>query len=265
MSLSEIRPNPHQPRTEFDSEKLAELAASIREKGILQPILVRRKADGYEIIAGERRWRAAQQAGLHEVPVLIKDFDDLEMTQAALIENIQRDDLNPVEEARAFERLVSFYGLTQEGLADSIGKSRVSITNSLRLLRLPKEILDLIHSEALTAGHARALLAVESPELQLALAREIVEKALNVRDAERLTRQKATSKPTSANGGHQERKRAADRNIQALEEKLSEHLGLKVRIFQRSNSSGRVEVSYGSLDEFGRFCDLLGITSDQTL
>jgi ParB family chromosome partitioning protein len=219
---------------------------------------MRRAADGYEIVAGERRWRAAQLAGLKEVPAIIKDFADQEMMEAALIENLQREDLNPVEEARAFERLISHFGITQEALAEAVGKSRVSITNAIRLLRLPSEVLDLVLRDQLSAGHARAILSVENTQSQIELAQQILSKQLSVRETERLAKtwSEASAKPSksSANGPA----RLGD----DLAHKISEHLMMKVRISAKSNGSGRVEVYYSTLEEFQRFCDQVGFVNE---
>lgn len=235
------------------------MAASIKAKGILQPIVLRRAGTGYQLVAGERRWRAAQQAGLERVPAVVQDYDDQEMMEAALIENIQRDDLNAVEEAKAYDRLINQFGLTQEALAEALGKSRVAITNALRLLKLPREILDLIVEDKLSAGHARALLAVETPGKQLVMARHIVEKSLSVRQIEKLVRDKADE-----NGAPAAPTQAQD-DVTELQDRLTQHLGLRVRLLPRSNTTGKLEIYYTSLDEFHKLCAQLGVSLDQAL
>lgn len=259
VPIDEIHPNPYQPRSDFDPEKLRELADSIKAKGILQPIVLRRAGTGYQIVAGERRWRAAHQAGLERVPAIIRDFDDAEMMQAALIENIQRDDLNPVEEATAYQRLIEKFNLTQEVVAEALGKSRVAITNALRLLKLPREILDLIVQDKLSAGHGRALLALESPARQVWAARHAIEKSLSVREIEALVRTKAEE-----NGNAENRPQVQD-DVGELQERLSQRLGLRVRLAPKTNTTGKVEIYYTSLDEFQHLCGQLGLPLSQTL
>ena len=255
VPIEEIQPNPFQPREDFDPDKLSELAASIKEKGILQPLLLRRKGQSYEIIAGERRWRAGQQAGLRRVPAMIRDFDDKEMMEAAMIENIQRDDLNPVEEARGYERLTTQIGLTQEALASVIGKSRTAIANTLRLLRLPIEVLDLLQRDKLSAGHGRALLSLSSRARQISLAEEIVQRGLSVREAERITRKESSdpSKKASAQG------RSDDAQVVDLQNRLIASLGLKVKVIPRGKKRGKVEIFYASIEEFETLCERLGV------
>ncbi len=261
IPIEEIIPNPFQPRSDFDPEKLADLVASVKEKGILQPLILRGRPGAYQLVAGERRWRAAQQAGLRQVPAIIKDYSDREMTEAAIIENIQRDDLNPIEEARAYETLSIKFEMTQETIATGVGKSRAAIANSLRLLRLPEEVIALIKEDKITAGQARPLLALESAEQQIALAREIVDKGLNARDSERISKQLGngskhhkSSKTNTMNG-----------SISDIQEKISLQLGMKVKISPRSNTSGKVEVFYSSLDDFQKICDHFGVTLSNLL
>jgi ParB family chromosome partitioning protein len=237
-----LRPNPRNPRKSFADEDLADLTASIREKGIVQPILVRRvpgTMDGYEIIAGERRWRAAQRAGLHEVPVLIHDVGDKEALELAIVENVQRTDLNPLEEALGYQQLIAEFGYSQVALADAIGKSRPHVANTLRLLKLPQAVLDLIRDGRLSAGHARALVNADDPE---AAARRVVDEGMTVRDAEALA-----AKP-------ERRKRAGgmaskDADTLALERTLSDMLGLAVTIAHRKDGSGELRVRYGNLEQ----------------
>lgn len=259
LPIHQLRPNPFQPRKQFKAEALEELAASIKAKGVLQPLVVRKVADGYEIVAGERRWRASQRAGLTEVPIILRDFNDQEMLELALIENLQREELSPVEEARAFRQLIEEFELTQEAVAQAVGKSRVAVTNSLRLLRLPDKILDWIDEEELSAGHARSLLGLGNESLQLALAREIMAKGLSVRETERRVRS-LTKAPDP-----QPKLPEPTISIETrdLEEKLTLHLGMHVKIMPKTNDSGKIEVYYSTVDDFQRFFDHLGITLEQ--
>lgn len=256
IPVVQLRPNPFQPRRRFSAEPLEELTASIQEKGILQPLIVRKAEADYEIVAGERRWRAAQKAGLKDVPVMIRSFSDQDMLELALIENIQREELSAVEEAQAYRQLIEEFELTQEQIADRVGKSRVAVTNALRLLRLPKQILDWIDEGRLTAGHAKALLSLESEPLQIALSREIMGKGLSVREAERRVRK--LLKRADPNVKAQEPR--IEIEVKDLQDKLCLQLGLQVKVFPSSNTSGRIEVYYSSLDEFQRFFDHLGIS-----
>ena len=259
IPVAQLQPNPYQPRHMFDPEALAELAASIQAQGILQPLVVRAMGQGYEIVAGERRWRAAQQVGRHEVPALVRDLTNQEMLEVALIENLQRDALNPIEEARAYRQLIESFELTQEQVADRVGKSRVAVTNSLRLLRLPDQVLQWVETGRLSAGHARALLALDKAPTQIALAREVMVRGLNVREVERKVRQILNPPP---------RPRTQPEGAAALaqmEDRLREALGLRVRIQSATNHSGRIEVYYTTLDEFQRFCDRLGIPTQEEL
>lgn len=248
-----LRANRYQPRHVFNAEALDELVDSIREKGILQPILVRRVADSadqYEIIAGERRWRAAQKAKLHKVPVVIKDLTDGEMLEVALIENIQRSDLTPIEEARGYERLMNEFSHTQEQLSQLVGKSRSHVANLLRLLTLPKELQDMLADGRLTMGHARALINADDP---VALAKRIVQDNLNVRATEDLAR---AAKPKGARGGGP-RGRERDPDTAALELDLSQTVGLKVTIMQRSNEAGELRIAYSTLEQLDDLCQRL--------
>jgi len=241
LPIEKIRPNPTQPRKLFDADLLDELAASIRENGILQPILVRRgEGDGYQIIAGERRWRAAGRAGLQEIPVIIKEFNDAEGLMVALVENIQRADLDPLEEAEAYSRLLRDHSLTQEQVGQAVGRSRAAVANTLRLLKLPQPIIEMLADGRLTAGHARALMMVEGEPEQVKLAEELVARGASVRDAEsraRMLRRSATqtAKPS---------KPAADRS---LEERLSRALQTRV-LLHHANGKGRVEIYFHSFE-----------------
>lgn len=262
MPIAHLKPNPYQPRTRMDPDRLEELAASIQQSGIIQPLIARKSQnDQFEIVAGERRWRAAQRIGLSEVPVVLKELDDEEMLELALVENLQRDDLNPVEEARAYKKLIEEFELSQESVAHKVGKSRVAVTNSLRLLRLPEKILRWIEEGAISAGHARSMLSLENESLQLALAREIMSKGLNVREVEsRVRRLLKAPDPTP-----KAETPTIELDAHDLEEKLSIHLGLRVRIAPRSNTEGKIEVYYSTLDEFSRFFDHLGISLQEEL
>lgn len=261
LSVVQLKPNPFQPRHTFKSETLEELTASIREKGVLQPLIVRRAGEDYQIVAGERRWRASQQAGLREVPVIVRTYSDLEMLELALIENLQREELTAVEEARAYRQLIQEFEMTQEKVAERVGKSRVAVTNSLRLLRLPQTLLDWVDQDQISAGHARALLSLESEPLQMALAREIMAKGLSVREAEKRVRKLQKKGDTDLKA----KEPKIDIDTKDLEEKLTLHLGLKVKILPFTNASGKIEVSYSSLDEFQRFFDHLGISFEQEM
>ena len=248
--IEEIKPNRAQPRKTFGSAKLDELAASIREKGIIQPIVVIKKGSHFEIIAGERRWRAAQKAGLHEVPVVIQDVSENTALEMALIEKIQREDLNAIEEAEAYHALMDKIGLSHEELARRVGKDRSTVANSLRLLKLPEEIKRDIIMERLTMGHARALLSLEDPELVRLAREEILKKHPNVRATEALVRRlksPAANKPT----------KKTDRELTHLAEQLKRRLQTKVEI-RAGRRGGKIEISYSGQDELSRIIDLLG-------
>jgi ParB family chromosome partitioning protein len=251
-------PNPNQPRRRFSEDDLNDLAASISEKGVIQPLIVRQQGGGnYEIVAGERRWRAAQLAKLHELPVLVRDFDDVEVLEVAIIENIQRADLNPIEEAAAFRQLMDKFGHTQEKLAEALGKSRSHIANLMRLLQLPDDVLDLVRGGALSAGHARALIMVAEPSR---LAAQIVKGQLSVRQTEALVKKANTKdadgskpKPPKAAGSAEK-----DADTKALEGDLSAALGMNVAVNHKADSEmGDVVISYKSLDDLDEICRIL--------
>lgn len=247
--IEEIKPNKSQPRKTFSTEKIEELAASIREKGIIQPLVVRKKGEHYELIAGERRWRAAQKAGLREVPVVIQDVSDDTAMEMALIENIQREDLNAVEEAEAYHALLENFGLSQEELAKRVGKDRSTVTNSLRLLKLPTDIKRDIVEERLTMGHARALLALETPE-QLKRGRdEILKEHLTVREAETLVKKLKANKAPAP-------KKRLDPQMVDLVEQLKRHFKAKVAL-RPGNRGGKIEISYTGLDDLTRIIDIM--------
>ena len=252
--IERIRPNPNQPRRDFAEGDLEELAASIREKGVIQPLILRPHpvaADHYEIVAGERRWRAAQLAGLHVLPAIVRSLDDGEVLELAIIENIQRADLNPLEEAQGYRQLMDRFGHTQERLAEALGKSRSHIANLLRLLTLPEPVLDLLRTGRLTAGHARALVTATHPE---ALARQVVDRELSVRQTEQLARSAAPA-PAGPRSGPQPSK---DADTRALEEDLTAALRLKVTIDHRAGQqSGEIRIRYTNLEELDGLCQLL--------
>lgn len=247
VAVERVLPNPDQPRRTFDEDALADLAASIREKGIIQPLIVRpapSDRDGYEIVAGERRWRAAQIAQLHEIPVIVRDFDDTEVLEVAIIENIQRADLNPVDEAAGYKQLMERFGHTQEQLSSALGKSRSHIANLMRLLSLPKEVLDYLVDGRLSAGHARALIG--HPDA-VELARQIIQRKLSVREVERLVKQ-GNSEPNAPRSPKKSATKDAD-TVQ-IENELAAQLGMKVRIDHKAGTEGgTLSVSYKNLDQ----------------
>lgn len=245
LELSELTVSPYQPRKRLDEEAIAELASSIADKGVLQPLLVRPVEGGYEIVAGERRFRAAQRAGLSSVPVVVKELDDRETLEVAIVENLQREDLTPVEEARAFKQLMDF-GLNQEAVAQAVGKSRSAVANTLRLLNLPDPALKALDEGVITAGHARAILSQPEKDRLWAF-QQIVGRGLNVRDAEALQRRE----PASA-----KKREVHARRHARLEEDLSRHAGTKVQI--RGGSKGKIELHFHSEDELQRLLDLIG-------
>jgi ParB family transcriptional regulator, chromosome partitioning protein len=240
LPIELLHSNPNNPRKQFREEELEDLSKSIREKGLLQPIVVRQRADGeFEIVAGERRWRASQRAGLHELPVLIRDLSDGETLEIALIENIQRSDLNPLEEARAYGQLLEQFSYTQQQLADSVGKSRSHIANTLRLLTLPESVRSYIEDGKLTAGHARTLVATDSPA---DLANKIISLGLSVREAETLTRNNPATPTRKA-------KAAKDADTRALEKQLADAMGLRVEIKAKGREGGTLLIKYKTLDQ----------------
>ncbi|WP_199562577.1 ParB/RepB/Spo0J family partition protein [Pelagibacterium lacus] len=242
------------PRKDFDPELLEDLTNSIREKGVMQPLLVRPSEQGpdvFEIIAGERRWRAAQRAGLHEVPVIIREVDDKEALELAIIENVQRADLNPLEEAQGYGQLIEQFSYTQQDLAQVIGKSRSHVANTLRLLRLPREVQDMLEQGALTAGHARTLITSEDP---LGLARRIVDAGLSVREAEALHQQDSETRRTGP--AEPRRAPAKDADTLALERQLSDALGLSVTL-DHKDRGGRLEIRYKTLEQLDTVCSRL--------
>lgn len=246
LPINEVEPNKNQPRKAFDKEALEELADSISQHGIVQPLVVTKQDNYYEIIAGERRWRAAKIAGLSEVPVVIKEYSPQEVMEVALIENIQREDLNPVEEARAYQNLIEEYNLKQEEVAKKVSKNRTTITNSLRLLKLPEPILNMMITGDLSGGHARAILSIDDPKKQVKLAEQIVSENLSVRDVEKLARKENDKTP----GKKSAKKKLSQEAIYAdLEEKLTRAVGTKVTIQRKNETQGKIEIEYYSVEE----------------
>jgi ParB family transcriptional regulator, chromosome partitioning protein len=254
IDLDLIEPNTFQPRTSFDEERLEQLAQSIRANGIIQPLLVRRlSADKYQLVAGERRWRAAQRAGLHRVPCVIKEIPEDKMLELALIENIQRQELNAIEEAQAYKRLIETLGLTQEMVAQRVGRDRTFITNYLRLLRLPEDIQRMVEAEQLSMGHARALLGVDEPEIQRKLAKEVSEKGLSVRQTERAIKRIVEGAETETVTTIKE-----DPNFKAAEDKLRRRLSSKVHILvNQKNSGGKVEIEFFDDNDLNRIYEII--------
>jgi ParB family chromosome partitioning protein len=243
LPIEAVQRNPGQPRKRFEEARLEELAASIREHGIVEPILVRRDGTGYRILAGERRWRAAQRAGLKEIPAILRDASDREAFELALVENLQREDLNPIEEAEAFDVLVREHGLTQEAVAQAVGKERSTVANSLRLLRLPSDVRDLVKEGQLDMGHARALLALEGEEAIRKAAGRVVREKLSVRATEALVRLLTLKgRPTKA-------PKVESAALRDLTTRLQRRLGARCRVLPKSAVAGRLEVEYTSLDE----------------
>ena len=254
VEIARIRPNPAQPRQHFDEDSLAELAESIRQHGVLQPILLRPVGDGYELIAGERRWRAAQRAQLHAIPALIREHDDSSSADLALIEYVQRDDLNAIEEAEGYQALVARFGHTQDNVAKLVGKSRSHVANLLRLLDLPEPVRLMLLRGDISMGHARAVATAPDPE---ALANQIVEKGLSVRQAEALAkRERPGAGADIARAVARNAAKAADADLEALERQLSDMLGLKVQV-RHAGAGGTVNLSYSSLDQLDMICQRL--------
>lgn len=252
IKLSLIEPNREQPRKNFDEESLQELCASIQQYGVIQPLVVKKNNDYYEIIAGERRWRAAKMAGLKEVPVIIKDYSEQEIVEISLIENIQRENLNPIEEAMAYKRLMEEFHLKQEEIAKRVSKSRTAITNSMRLLKLDERVSQMLIDEKLTTGHVRTLLAIEDKDAQYEAAQKIFEENLSVRDTEKLVKLIMTPKPQKI------KKELSHAEIyHNMEERMKEILGSKVSINRRTEHKGKIEIEYYSDEELERILDIM--------
>ena len=252
VNINRVEPNREQPRKNFDEDALQELSESIKQFGVLQPLLVQDKKDYYEIIAGERRWRAAKLAGLKEVPVIIKDLTDQEVVEIALIENIQRENLNPIEEAFAYKRLLTEFNLKQDEVAERVSKSRTAVTNSMRLLKLNEKVQQMVIDDMITTGHARALLGIDDSEKQYMTAQKIFDEKLSVRETERLVKslqeEKKEKKPQKVEN---------DFIYKGIEEKIKMILGTKVTVNHKSNNKGKIEIEYYSNEELERIMDLL--------
>ena len=252
MKISMIEPNREQPRKKFDEDALQELSESIKQYGILQPLLVSDKKDYYEIVAGERRWRAAKMAGLKEVPVVVKEFSTQEIVEISLIENIQREDLNPVEEAMAYKRLIDEFHLKQDEIAERVSKSRTAVTNSMRLLKLDSRVQQMMVDEMISAGHARAILAISDPEQQYNAAMKVFDEKLSVRETEKLVKSILTpTKKTPVVSNPTE-----DAIYESLEEKMKGITGTRVFIHRKKNNKGKIEIEYYSRDDLDRIIDL---------
>lgn len=257
LKLSQINPNREQPRKAFDEEKLAALAASIEKHGVIQPIIVKDVGEGYyQIVAGERRWRASRMAGLKEIPAIVRSYDELTTMQVALIENLQREDLNPIEEAQSYKALLDGFSLTQEQVSEQVGRSRSAIANSIRLLSLPDEICKLLEEKVISGGHARAILAVENDEDKLLLAKKIVDGALNVRQAEQLAKSINNKKEKSAEAD--EAKTEFDIQLGEIQKRMSNLLGTKVKILNGAKK-GKIEIEYYSANDLDRVLKLLNL------
>lgn len=257
LEINLIEPNADQPRARFDKARLEELAQSIRVNGVVQPLLVRRHGRHYQLVAGERRWRAAQLAGLERVPVVVRDIPDEKMLELALIENIQRQELNAIEEAQAYKRLIETLGLTQETVAQRVGRDRSFVTNYLRLLRLPQDLQQLVEEEKLSMGHARALLGIDDEDIQRKLARNIIEGGLSVRETERAIKRVITGvSPTVATTPSPAKQN--DANIRAAENKLRRRFGTQVRVVPNQTSTGgKIELEYYSENDLDRVYQLM--------
>ena len=254
LKITMVEPNRKQPRKNFDEDSLQELCDSIKQVGMIQPILVQNRNDHYEIIAGERRWRAAKMAGLKEIPVIIRDYSDQEIMEISLIENIQREDLNPIEEAQAYKRLLTEFNLKQDEVAERVSKSRAAVTNCIRLLKLTDRVQQMVIDEMISTGHARALLAVEDPEIQYTLAQQIFDQKLSVRDVERLVKK--------LNEPEKEKKKAEDKTLQVIyqdiEDRLKQRLSTKVTVSSKGEGSGKIEIEFYNHEDLDRLLDIVG-------
>ena len=256
IELVLIQPNSEQPRSRFTEESLEELSQSIRANGIIQPIIVRRKGEGFEIVAGERRWRASQRAGLRTIPAIVKRVSDAKLLELALIENIQRQELNAIEEAKAYKNLVETVGLTQEMIAERVGKNRTAITTFLRLLKLPEDIQKLVEDEKITAGHARVLLMAENSEMQRRLAQKIIEMSLSVRETEKAVKRLAKGEAMVTDSKNVKVK--IDANVKAAEVKLCRQLGTQVQILpDGKGTGGKIAIEFYSESDLDRIYDLI--------
>ena len=255
VKITKVEPNRKQPRKNFDEDALQELADAIKQFGLLQRILVQDRKDYYEIIAGERRWRAAKLAGLKEVPVIIREYTEKEIVEISLIENIQREDLNPIEEAQAYKRLLEEFNMKQDEVAERVSKSRSAVTNSIRLLKLSNEVQQMLIDDMITTGHARALLSIEDKELQYSLAQRIFDEKLSVRDVEKIM--KSLQKPTKP-------KKMSDKTLMAIyqdiEEKLKTKLSTKVSVTSKGDGAGKIEIEFYNHEDLDRILDMIGKT-----
>jgi len=252
LPIDSIEPNPLQPRTNFQADRLAELAQSIRENGVIQPLVVRRVGEKYQLVAGERRWRASRLAGLKTVPVVVQDFAEKRLMEVALIENIQREDLNPIEVAHAFEKLNKDYSLSHDDIARRTGKDRTTVTNMLRLLKLPGDIQILLAERRLSMGHARAILGLPTPELQIQVAEKVASEGMSVRQVERLVQKMSEPREPKTIDQVQQ-----DPNVRAAIEHLERTLGTKVRIVEKSDQRGRIEIDYYSTEDLTRIYEFI--------
>ncbi len=255
IKIDMIKPNKHQPRKVFEKEKIDELAASIKEHGIIQPIIVRKANEGYEIVAGERRCRAAREAGLKEIPAIVRDLTDRENMIFAIIENLQREGLNPIDEAEGFQEMINQYELTQEEVSKSVGKSRPYITNQLRLLKLPVKVRELLKTGELTAGHGKVLISIEDENFQLEVVNEIIERGLSVRETEKKIKQQ-NSKENEDKERTKEKKKEKTPEARLLERELEEKIGTKINITEMGKN-GKIEILYFSLEERDRIVEVL--------
>ncbi len=252
LKVNQIEPNREQPRKNFDEDALQELADSIKKHGIIQPLVVQKKGEYYEIIAGERRWRAAKIAGLKHIPVVIKDYSEQEMVEIALIENIQRQDLNPIEEAMAFKQLMQEYDLKQDELAERVSKSRTAVTNSMRLLKLPQKIMEMVINNELSSGHARTLLSIEDEDLQIKVAELVILKQMSVRETENYVKKLQNNKNKSKDTKNTDN----DFVYRDIENRIKEIVGTKVKVNHKNNGKGKIEIEFYSDDELERIYDL---------
>ncbi len=255
IDINEIQPNKEQPRKKFDEDKLKQLAESIKEHGVVQPVIVKKEGEFYSLIAGERRWRAARIAGIRKIPAIIKDFTNNEVMEISLIENLQREDLNPIEEAEAYARLINEFNMTQEDIANKIGKSRSAVANILRLINLDERVRKFVYEDVLSEGHARALINIDDKDVQYETAKKIIDENLNVRQSEKLVKKILLSKII------EKRRKPQKKNepyINDIQEKLKNHLGTKVRVTY-GRKKGKIEIEYYSYDDLERLMNLLNI------
>ena len=254
LKITMVEPNRKQPRKNFDEDSLQELCDSIKQVGLIQPILVQDRKSHYEIIAGERRWRAAKMAGLKEIPVIIRNYSEQEIMEISLIENIQREDLNPIEEAQAFKRLLTEFNLKQAEVAERVSKSRAAVTNSIRLLKLTDKVQQMVIDDMISTGHARALLAVEDPETQYVLAQQIFDQKLSVRDVEKLVKK--------LNAPEKEKNKTEDKTLQVIyqdiEDRLKQRLSTKVTVSSKGEGSGKIEIEFYNHEDLDRLLDMIG-------